>query len=420
MQLVEGGSIALAAPVQRYLPWFRVADPRASTRITVRHLLHQTSGLPIAVGETPLADFDSSPGATERQARDLATCELAQAPGAACEYCNMNYNLLGLVIEAVSSMTYVDYVYDRIFRPLDTRHTYVDKAAALQNGVAVGHQLCFWQPRAIPNLAIPHGSLPSGQIISCTEDMAHYMIALLNDGRYGNAQILSCAGIDELQRGVVEFKQWGIAMGKYAMGWFADTVGHTRVVWHTGNVPDFSAYMALLPEQGRGIILLTNVGHHMMVPACGELGVGLAALLAKEQAAARPPVMSSVIPWAMRALLLLPLLQVGGCLATVRQLCRWRRDPESHPHGRSKWGRHLLLPAVVNLVLALNLAAVLGKRRGYLRLFLPDYYWTVLVCGSFAAVWGCLRSGLVLRALRVPPGSEHGSAGAVTHKETEV
>ena len=143
MQLVEGGSIALAAPVQRYLPWFRVADPRASTRITVRHLLHQTSGLPSVVGETPLADFDSSPGATERQARDLATCELAQAPGAACEYCNMNYNLLGLVIEAVSGMTYADYVYDRIFRPLDMHHTYVDKAAALQNGLAVGHQLCF-------------------------------------------------------------------------------------------------------------------------------------------------------------------------------------------------------------------------------------------------------------------------------------
>ena len=137
-------------------------------------------------------------------------------------------------------------------------------------------------------------------------------------------------------------------------------------------------------------------------------------------AAARPPVMSSVIPWAMRALLLLPLLQVGGCLATVRQLCRWRRDPERRPKGRGKWGRHLLLSAVVNLIVALNLAAVLGKRRGYLRLFLPDYYWTALVCGSFAAVWGCLRSGLVLWTLRVPPGSERGSAGAVTHKETEV
>src|SRR2546425_1202478 len=46
MQLVEAGKIELDAPVQRYLPWFRVADPVASARISVRHLLYHTSGLP--------------------------------------------------------------------------------------------------------------------------------------------------------------------------------------------------------------------------------------------------------------------------------------------------------------------------------------------------------------------------------------
>ena len=46
MQLVEAGTVDLDAPVQRYIPWFRVADPRASAQITVRHLLTMTSGLP--------------------------------------------------------------------------------------------------------------------------------------------------------------------------------------------------------------------------------------------------------------------------------------------------------------------------------------------------------------------------------------
>jgi CubicO group peptidase (beta-lactamase class C family) len=45
MQLVEAGKLELDAPVQRYLPWFRVADPDASARITVPHLLSHTSGL---------------------------------------------------------------------------------------------------------------------------------------------------------------------------------------------------------------------------------------------------------------------------------------------------------------------------------------------------------------------------------------
>src|SRR5712692_3816330 len=46
MQLVEAGKVALDAPVQRYLPWFRLADPAASAQITVRQLLNMTSGLP--------------------------------------------------------------------------------------------------------------------------------------------------------------------------------------------------------------------------------------------------------------------------------------------------------------------------------------------------------------------------------------
>src|SRR5215212_2650030 len=50
MQLVEAGKLELDAPIQRYLPWFHVADPDASARITIRHLLNHTSGLPTTTG----------------------------------------------------------------------------------------------------------------------------------------------------------------------------------------------------------------------------------------------------------------------------------------------------------------------------------------------------------------------------------
>src|SRR5881396_563721 len=59
MQLVEAGRIELDAPVQRYLPWFRVADPVATAQMTVRQLLNQTSSLSTASGWAPLADFDT-------------------------------------------------------------------------------------------------------------------------------------------------------------------------------------------------------------------------------------------------------------------------------------------------------------------------------------------------------------------------
>ncbi len=52
MQLVEAGKIELDAPIARYLPWFRVADPVASARITVRQLLNQTSGISTDTGRS--------------------------------------------------------------------------------------------------------------------------------------------------------------------------------------------------------------------------------------------------------------------------------------------------------------------------------------------------------------------------------
>src|SRR5262249_46922524 len=54
MQLVGAGKVALDAPVQRYLPWFRLADAHTSAGITVRQLLIQTSGIPTAAGVDPL------------------------------------------------------------------------------------------------------------------------------------------------------------------------------------------------------------------------------------------------------------------------------------------------------------------------------------------------------------------------------
>lgn len=217
MQLVESGMIELDAPVQRYLPWFRVADPQASTKITIRHMLNQTSGLPTSSGEMPLADFDDSPYATERQARALASLELSRPAGSAFEYSNSNYNLLGLIIEAASGESYADYVHKHIFTPLSMSHSYTSPAAAKQNGLATGYRYWFNFPIPSPNMPLPHGSLPAGLLISSAEDMAHYLIAQLNGGRYKDVQILSSAGIDEMHRGAASITFFGRSLGQYGM-----------------------------------------------------------------------------------------------------------------------------------------------------------------------------------------------------------
>lgn len=394
MQLVESGKIELDAPVQNYLPWFRVADPQASAQITVRHLLNQTSGLTSLSGEQQLADFDDSPGATERQARELSTLQLDRPAGSAFEYSNSNYNLLGLIIKAVSGESYADYIQNHIFSPLDMNHSYTSQAKAKQNGLATGHQYWFWLPIARKNLPVPVGSLPSGQLISTSEDMAHYMIALLNEGRYGDAQILSGAGIAEMHRGVAEDVKMGIMLGKYGMGWYISDIGQTKMAWHTGMVPEFSSYMALIPEQKKGVVLLINADHYMMNPVLAEFGEGVTRILAGEQAV-RPQF--GFLPWVFRGLLLIPVLQIIGVAATLRLLRRWHRDPLSCPSKKRLWGQHLLLPLIPNLLVALSLIPLLGSTRNFLMLFMPDYSWIAIICGGFAWIWTFLRTGLVFR-----------------------
>ncbi len=403
MQLVEAGKVELDAPVVRYLPWFRVADPQASAQMTVRHLLNQTSGLPMLSGMVALADFDSRPDAAERQARALASLKLKRTPGTACEYSNLNYNLLGLVVEAASGESYAAYIQNHIFDPLEMRHSYTLKEAAQQNGLAVGYRHWFSLPFPAPDMPVPRGSLPSGQLISCAEDMAHYLIAHLNGGRYENVQILSEAGIDELHRGAAEYIMLGMSGGRYGMGWFEIDLDQTKTYSHGGNVPDFSAFMGLVPQQNRGVVLLLNADPYGLPPILGEVGLNLTALLAGQQPA---PIQLDFIQWIMRLLPLIPLLQVVGASITVQRLRRWDRNQALRPNRGRMWGQQILLPLLPNLSLAAFLVYLQssGLLR-YLHLYNPDLSWIARISGSFAGVWGLLRTALVLWVLRKPSSS---------------
>jgi CubicO group peptidase (beta-lactamase class C family) len=292
MQLVEAGKVELDAPVRHYLPWFRVATPRgrladaqssaqtpvfapeqsAGASITVRHLLNQTSGLPMSAGMKTLAHKGDQSNAATNLARVLSTIQPSHPAGEVCEYCNLNYDLVGLIIEAVSGEKYADYIQNHIFIPLGMNHSYTSKTAAQLNGLAVGHRYWFGIPFPAPDLPVPQESIASGQLISCAEDMARYLAAHLNGGRCGDVQILSESGMETLHHGAEEYIMMGISSGQYAMGWFEDKIGQTKMLSHGGNVPEYSAYMGFLPEQKKGLVLLINADHYGLPPILGEVG----------------------------------------------------------------------------------------------------------------------------------------------------
>src|SRR6266498_5597209 len=230
MQLVEAGKIELDAPVQRYLPWFRVADEEASARITVRNLLNQTSGLSTKTGRSFQGNGDTSDSALEKAVRKLRTVQLTKPVGATHQYSTINYSVLGLIVQTVSRQSYERYIQKHIFGPLKMRHSFTSEAEAEPQGLATGHHYWFGRPAAT-DLPYNRGLLPAGYLISSAEDMAHYLIAQLNDGRYASATVLSPARMAEMHRPAVPTAE---ANTSYGMGWFIGPVNGIPAVFHQG------------------------------------------------------------------------------------------------------------------------------------------------------------------------------------------
>jgi hypothetical protein len=211
-------------------------------------------------------------------------------------------------------------------------------------------------------------------------------------------------GIAELHRPVAEIKQMGMSLGNYGMGWISQECGASRIVWHSGIVPDFGGFMALLPEQKKGLILLYNVNHAMMKLTFDKVGMGAAQRLAGEPHS-RPGVLNGLMP----AMLLIPILQIADIVTTLQRLHRWRVNPTLRPNQRRLWRQHIILPLLANLIVALTLIPLLGNMRGFIKLFMPDFSWLAQVCGSLGLLWGFLRSGLTLRAVKVCPPPSQGA-----------
>jgi len=248
MQLVEAGKIDLDAPVQKYLPWFELADKDASAKITVRNLLNQTSGISPRDG----MGFWASQQGLEEVVRGLKTIQLTQPVRTTFQYSNINYTIAGLIVEEVSGQSYGDYVSQHIFEPLDMYHSYASRELALADGLSDGHLDMFGRAfRSERGMPAPY--LPTGGLISSAEDMSRYLIAQLNDGRYGDVKLLSAKGIAELHTPAIPFGE-----GYYAMGWTTAVMDGVTLVNHNGDAGNFHTLIMLIPEQNSGFVLLSN------------------------------------------------------------------------------------------------------------------------------------------------------------------
>ena len=395
MQLVEDGKVELDAPVKRYLPWFRVATPGASSRITVRNLLNQTSGLSAKSDAHLLREGDGK-SSLEKAVRSLSTVELDRPVGKGFEYANLNYTVLGMIVQSVSGESYERYVKDHILIPLDMRDSYMFVPEAEQHGLATGHQYWFGWPFSGGGIAESRAGTPSGYISSTARDMSHYLIAQLNDGRYERAQILSPEGIAELHRGTANMHGGSY----YAMGWVESELGGVPLVWHDGDTGDFHATMILVPQRGWGVVVLMNGSNHLRIAGMDGIANGVVSLLLGRQPPPEPFEQAQAL---LFAVLVVVVLQILGIVWSVVLLRRWRTRPARRPRGVIRIALHIVPPLTLNLIWAfICLVALPQFSQTTLRLMvLSDNGLVQVLSGSVALLWGViLRPGLMLRVFR--------------------
>jgi CubicO group peptidase (beta-lactamase class C family) len=342
MQLSESGSLDLDAPVQRYLPWFRVADPEYSARITVRHLLNGTSGLPDS------APFDTAVTSVTQRVRDLATVRLLAPPGQLWAYPNSSYEVLGLVIEAVSGQSYADYVGQHIFAPLHMQQSFASESQAQQHGLAVGNQ--WWFGLAVPVDTYRADYVPDGYLVSSAADMSHYLIAQLQGGIYQGHRVLSPAGVDQMHTGVVEAGTGGL----YGMGWVQDSYNGTTLISHDGDSLNMHSEMILVPSLGWGIEVITNSSSIpvLMTASVDSTARGVVSMLMGPDA---PTILSPVatyIAFDAVALVTVALL--------LWSLVRASRASVSPVRGFASLLRHFVLPFGWRVALAVIAVGLIG------------------------------------------------------------
>jgi len=410
MQLVEAGQINLDDPVQNYLPWFEVSEGQGG-EITVAHLLYQTSGFSELDGIQATLRPDS-PDALEEGVRDLAVVDLSFSPGEDWEYSNLNYNTLGLLIQEVSGQSFESYIQEHIFDPLGMTHSYISLLAARDGGAASGYYPFFGFPLVYDNfMPYSRATLPSGGLWSSASDMGRYLIAQLNDGRYGATTLLSPDSVRQLHQPGAEIEP-GF---RYAMGWsrangfldrdFLQTLGsdlndHDDLVtlFHEGDWANYKSVALLLPGLNYGAVVLMNSNDPTASSALRFFAWDVTLLATGGEAQYFPPAEGFLVRYSRWIFALVALLLIAEMVWSMRKWRRIRRRDVDIAPDPGTMLFHAGIPFVIDVALvAYLLFRLLPDNAVNLPILIkntPDLGLLTILILLLTVGWGALRTTL--------------------------
>jgi CubicO group peptidase (beta-lactamase class C family) len=273
MQLQEQGKLNIDDLVTKHLSWFEVKYPSTTSQpLTIRHLLQHSSGLPDTVPAMVgwVHYDDATPNQTEIVKRYLPEFNtLKFEPGTQAVYSNLNYMVLGAIIEAASGQAYESFIIENILAPLGMSQTSFLYSSAMAEHAAAGslpvvHAYTPLLPTLLDSKALireRNGKLmwmnrfyieatPSTGLIGPVSDVVKFMLMYLNHGKLNETRILSPESVSTLTE--------TSPIDGRGLGWYVGESNVERYLEHMGGGAGFATTMRLYPESGIGIAILAN------------------------------------------------------------------------------------------------------------------------------------------------------------------
>lgn len=271
--LVDEGRLGWDDRVIDHIPWFEMYDAYATRELTIRDLLTHRSGL--SRGDAVWSRWPHDRKEIIRRIRYLRPTRSFRG---AWQYQNLMFLTAGEVVHAVSGKSWDDFVAERIFAPLGMSRsvTSTNPLPRMEN-VASPHVPVDGEPTPVPHKDIDNVG-PAGSIYSSVSQMARWVALHLESGVHGGARLVSDSVMAEMhypqmaiqadapenrlhsRDAVMNFNAYGLAW------WLLDYRGR-KVVDHGGGIDGMRAHVAFMPEEGVGMVALSNARPNNLIVA---------------------------------------------------------------------------------------------------------------------------------------------------------
>lgn len=254
MRLVEAGKLDLDTPIKAYIPWLTFGEAGAVDSVTLRMLMSHTSGLFSEDEYSGRRD----PAGLEAYVREMIPqIPLVAPPGKVFSYSGPGMNLAGYIAEVVSSKNYSKLMQELVFDPLEMKHTTFDPMVAMTYSLAQSHDLSADGNLSIQHLYIDNiGQYPESSANSTVLDLANFCMMQMNQGRFGNTQIISPASVAEMQR--VQVNGYTLDDMGYGLTFFRSQYKGVQRVGHGGLMTTHFSLLEMVPDLDVAVIALGN------------------------------------------------------------------------------------------------------------------------------------------------------------------